>query len=58
MVIKTLKLGSSEADARDLDRELSVLQLLRHPNIVDLVGAGHTPQVKKKDFPDVKAFAD
>ena len=47
MVIKTLKPDSSETDASDLDRELGILQLLRHPNIVELVGAGIAPQVNR-----------
>ncbi|CAN0240812.1 unnamed protein product, partial [Laminaria digitata] len=45
LVIKTLGAKSSETDAQDLDRELSVLQLLHHPHIVRLVGAGQTPKV-------------
>lgn len=45
VVIKTLKPGSSKIAARDLDRELEVLKVLHHSNIVELFGAGHTPQV-------------
>lgn len=45
VVIKTLKAEGSENDAEDLERELNVLQLLQHPHIVRLAGAGQTPQV-------------
>ena len=48
-MIKTLGAKSSETDAQDLDRELSVLQLLHHPRIVRLVGAGQMPQVNTHD---------
>ncbi|CAM9168732.1 unnamed protein product [Ectocarpus fasciculatus] len=44
--IKTLKASNStsDSDAEDLDRELSILQHLRHPNVVRLAGAGQTPK--------------
>lgn len=48
VVIKTLKPGGSETDAEDLRRELAMLQLLRHPHIVRLAGAGQAPQVLSK----------
>eukprot|EP00904_Undaria_pinnatifida_P010310 jgi/Undpi1/6409/HiC_scaffold_20.g08890.m1 len=44
VVIKILGAKSSECDAADLDKELNVLQLLHHPNIVRLVGSGQMPQ--------------
>ena len=44
-MIKILGAKSSECDAADLDKELNVLQLLHHPNIVRLVGSGQMPQV-------------
>lgn len=47
VVIKTLKPGSSEIAARDLDRELEVLKVLHHSNIVEFFGTGHAPQVRQ-----------
>lgn len=47
VAIKMLKLDSSKVDAEDLDNELNVLQLLHHPYIVRLAGAGQTPQVPR-----------
>ncbi|CAM9512342.1 unnamed protein product [Pylaiella littoralis] len=45
VAIKTLKAeNDSKSDAEDLDRELSILQLLQHPNIVGLAGAGQMPE--------------
>ncbi len=47
VAMKALKPGnSSEADAEDLERELQVMQLLQHPHIVRLAGAGPMPEVK------------
>lgn len=47
VAVKTLKAGeSSKSDAEDLDRELHVLQLLHHPKIVRLAGAGTMPEVR------------
>lgn len=47
LAIKTLKASNStsDSDAEDLDRELSILQHLRHPNVVRLAGTGQTPEV-------------
>ncbi|CAM9462514.1 unnamed protein product [Ectocarpus sp. 4 AP-2014] len=46
VAIKMLKASNStsDSDAEDLDRELSILQHLRHPNVVRLAGAGQTPE--------------
>ncbi|CAB1097020.1 unnamed protein product [Ectocarpus sp. CCAP 1310/34] len=46
VAIKTLKASNStsDSDAKDLDRELSILQHLRHPNVVRLAGAGQSPE--------------
>lgn len=45
VVLKFLKDGASRTDVLDLERELNMLQLLKHENIVKLVGAGLRPQV-------------
>lgn len=55
VTIKMLKETSSERDAEDLDRELDVLQLLHHPHIVRLAGAGQTPTVRT-DFSTWTAY--
>ncbi|CAM9664263.1 unnamed protein product [Scytosiphon promiscuus] len=45
VAIKALKpSGSTEADAEDLEKELNVMQLLQHPRIVRLAGAGQMPE--------------
>lgn len=47
VVVKYLKDEASEIDAQDLQRELDILRVIRHPNIVKLVGAGLKPQVTR-----------
>ena len=52
VAIKALKAGnSSEADAEDLERELQVMQLLQHPHIARLAGAGQMPEVTHTNLP-------